>query len=191
MKIKVILMSMLVAVLTLAGCSEEMENERPIITPEGEVGYLSVAIKTEEKGSRANGEESGSMVESDINSVYLLLFKGSDYKICPNPNAPGSYYIKVTNPTDNKMTAQIYKDSKELLVIVNPGPKLLDVIKNTNASSTYATVNAAITGVTRSDVYGSEGFAMISSGNEPDKGDWAAGSTLDLPFTDITGYTRQ
>ena len=177
MKLKTILASAMVALL-LSSCSKTETPDGPVIG-ESNVGYISIAVETQ-KQSRGSSELTGT--ENDLKSLYLITFDDSDAIV----GIPGSstYYSAITSSVSASPGAvKVSTAATNLVVIANPGAKLLAALNTLNASSTYATFNAAITGATIAEIdNGTAGFTMISCDEAT-----ATANQILKPYVDIDG----
>ena len=171
------------ATLVFASCSDTHE------TPEGPVdskapAYLSISIQTQ-KSTRGSSDDDG-LNESDLKSIYLLTFDANgDLVGVPG----GNYYTKldgaaaVAAPAAVKVSAA----SAKLLVVVNPGTKLQNVLTGVGSTSSFSSINVAIKSAAVGEITDdlsniTKGFAMINSGDDTgkDKNDVISDPLIDL-----------
>jgi len=188
MKIKSIF-SLVLASMMLIACNknDEYPEGGPAVS-EGAVAYVSVQIATE-AATRAPSEEDAGANENDLKTIYLITFDGTDNVM----GIPGSsnYFVKIeggsgtvsTTPEAQKVSAK----AKKMLVIANPGDELEGVLYSLHSASTFAEINAAIAGITSSEVSDdvtniTKGFTMINSGDETGVN---VGSKITDPLIDI------
>ena len=177
-KIQILTLAALMA-FGLAGCSKENGNGTKGEPNKAGVAYLSIKVNVA-YGSRASIEDPGTD-ESEIKNLYLVTFDNGN-NIVGIPG--GGFYA--TAAGDDLITPNAVKLSAaatNLVVIANPGAKLLTALRSLNSGSTFATFNAAIKEATVADLTSaSAGFAMITGGDETGK---TAGQTIDYPYVDI------
>lgn len=184
MKIKLTMMFVL-AVLVLAACSNEETNHDGNSPGLIDVAYLSINIEKQRNLTRS-GEDDGEAVESDLVTLYLMTFD-TNGKILQIPGE-NRYF----NQIGSSITPDAFKvaaESKTLLVIANPGTKLETVIRNTNATSHFSSINAAISAVNIGEIMdSSKGFTMINSGDETGL---TPNQTISNPLIDISGNIKK
>ncbi len=193
MKVKSILASAF-AILMLGACSkEETGQEGGLETGDGAVAYLSVQISGEAQTRAGSGEQSGSTAESDLNTIYMILFD-ENYQVKATPGA-AVYYTKITPPSPGSATTpeaqKVSANSKYLLVIANPGTKLEGVITSLNATSAYSVFAEAIRTVQTSEIKdATKGYAMISGGDDSGLNP-ASNKIISDPLVDISGKIQK
>ncbi len=160
MKIKTLMFSML-ALTALVGCSEE-DNDLNGSNPDG-VAYVSINIQTQEK-TRASSEGSAETDESAIKSLYLVTFDDNG-KVLPVPGTT-NYFSKSTAEKEPD-AFRVSASAAKLLVVANPGTKLLEALNNLTSISYFSTLNGVITDARFTEIAGDQGFTMINVGLEP------------------------
>lgn len=185
MKIKFILLSMLAAA-ALASCSKEAGVDQAPVDSSG-VAYLSLRVETQ-KETRASGEDPGAN-ESDLESIYVLTFDDTETIVA----VPGTsdYYIKVTTASPDAM--KVSASATKLLVVANPGAKLLSVLNGINSTTIFSTINQAISDVTHAEITDdvaniTKGFAMINGGDESGL---TAGQKITTPLIPIGSHIKK
>jgi hypothetical protein len=174
---KILLSCAAMAALIFSSCSEN-GKEGPI---DGELGagataYFSIKIDNQSRGGlRASGELAGSAAENEIQTLYLFTFKegaaGGLVNI-PNATGSGSSPYTVIEPATTTLPHviapfKVSADAKRLLVIANPGTKLLAAIENLAAGSLPEDLyKSAITAAQTGEIRGTFGFTMINKGTE-------------------------
>ena len=129
------------AAIVFVGCVNEKEDKSPVGGGVADVAYISLQVKTEKNEARSSGENAG-MNESDLKTLYLITFDETE-KVVGIPKTT-EYYTKIENAASKPDAIKISAASEKLLVIANPGDKLLDVIENINDRTTFSTINAAV-----------------------------------------------
>ena len=185
MKNRMVLMLTLAAIV-FVGCVNEKEDKSPVDGGVADVAYISLQVKTEKNEARSSGENAG-MNESDLKTLYLITFDETE-KVVGIPKTT-EYYTKIENAASKPDAIKISAASEKLLVIANPGDKLLDVIENINDRTTFSTINAAVKEVTMAEITDkvdaiAKGFTMINSGNESGK---QAGDKITDPLISLVG----
>ncbi|MFR7809276.1 MAG: fimbrial protein, partial [Butyricimonas faecihominis] len=185
MKNRMVLMLTLAAIV-FVGCVNEKEDKSPVDGGVADVAYISLQVKTEKNEARSSGENAG-MNESDLKTLYLITFDETE-KVVGIPKTT-EYYTKIENAASKPDAIKISAASEKLLVIANPGDKLLDVIENINDRTTFSTINAAVKEVTMAEITDkvdaiAKGFTMVNSGNESGK---QAGDKITDPLISLVG----
>lgn len=146
LKIKSILVSLL-AIATLASCSDENDNSLGGGDEKGyDVAYMSISLSVP-KGpqTRASGEEPAVGAESDINTLYVVTF-GSDEKVVKDKDGDfatvlGSGAIgTVSGVTTPNTPVKVSTNTKYLLVIANPGAVLAKRLEDLTDADTYTSI---------------------------------------------------
>ena len=187
MKIKAFLMSAVVAAMAFASCSDNLET--PTKPTDDGIAYLSIRVETYAGATRGSAEDNGA-AESDLKSLYLLTFdNGGNIVGIPG----GTYYIPIASGSTNPDAVKVSSAATRLLVIANPGTKLLGVINGVNATSNFASLNVAITAAAMGEITDdvtsiTKGFAMINSGDDTGKN---AGDVISDPLIDLTGKIQK
>lgn len=152
-KIKSILISLL-AIATLANCSDDNDN-----IPGGgdeknaDVAYMSISLavptapRTRALGS---GEETATPAENAINTLYVVTFDGSGQVV---KDADATTYVTilyaaaledVSGNIAPKTPIKVSTDTKQLLVVANPGAVLADRLSKLGSSATYTDIIAKL-----------------------------------------------
>ncbi|MCD8262539.1 MAG: Mfa1 family fimbria major subunit [Bacteroides sp.] len=143
---------------------------------------------------RASSEEDGDPVESTIKTLYLFTFDNAGTIL----QVPGTtdYYIRIPGTVTEVQRVDV--NAKSLLVIANPGSKMVtDVIGSMGSSITaYTLLNAAIKSVDITEVANdannyAAGFTMINSGDETGKSTTAPDNKIDTSVIDISDYIKK
>lgn len=190
-KIQIYTMTALLS-FALASCTKD-GGINPPGPSESNVAYISIAVEQQSQ-TRSSDEADPVDYESDIKSLYLITFDGAGRVLgIPGGN---SYYISVTPSGtysfQSPEAVKISASAENLIVIANPGPKLMGRISALTNGSDYATFNAAISQATVNDIKGVEsvGFAMISGGSTVGKSPTSPdqdGNMVLTPYVDIKG----
>lgn len=172
MKTKFIFASV-IAIATLASCSEENNGINPPPPGDHDVAYISIKVNTPYKQvtSRESSEEGASDDENAIKKLYAIAFDNSEKIICYDDDPAAQPLAGFT--TDGKETTQkpgafrVSSGAKGLLLIANPGVKLENVLTNlAEEGMTFDKLNEAITDVNVGEVKDDgKGFTMINSGD--------------------------
>lgn len=183
MKLRFIFMSVL-AIALLTNCNDD-DGYKKTDVANGDVAYLSIKIETHPT-TRASGENPGAD-ESDIKKLYLVTFDDAG-KVLGIPST-STYFIAIDPASSTPEAVKVAADATKLLVVANPGAKLAGVIGGIGATSTFSSINAAITEVAEDEVTDNvddikKGFAMINSG---DDAGLSAGTKMTDLLIDITG----
>ncbi len=172
----------MLAALALTACSKDKNGP---VDGEFETAYLTIQIAPQIP-TRASSELQGSAAESTIGDLYIVTFDSSR-TVIKHTQATTPYIHIVTsdlttNPATNVSTTndafKVSPSVKYVLMVANPGPKLLERLKTlVVGSTTYAHFNQAIiaeagtTGADRADRIADEirksdntYFAMINAG---------------------------
>ena len=187
MRTKTILASLL-AIAALTGCNKE--NGDPADTggrTDSDVAYLSIKIqaKTMTRGS----DEGVVTAENELKSLYLLTFDKNEV-ITPVPG--GDYFVEITSTAAPIAAQKVSGSATKLLVIANPGSGMKDMITGgLSSTTTFSTVNAALTGATYEVLTGNDGFTMINCGDETGKGPTPPDNTIDYPLIDIENSIKK
>ena len=156
----------------LTSCVKNIEGGDSPVKGDPASAFLSIKIdKTNSAQTRGGSSEQVAVQnEGEIYSLYLITFDASGQIIrIPGGN---SYYISIsesgTYTFESPSAVKVSSSAENLVAIANPGPQLMAKINALNASSTWAKLNEAISGITVTDIAndnGTQGFAMISSGS--------------------------
>ena len=184
MKLKMIIVSML-AIAALASCNNEnTDNPEPPVTGNNDIAYLSIQVVTQPL-SRASGNQPSETTESELKTLYLVTFNENGIAT----SIPGSadHFIKIDGNSTKPEVIKVSAAAKKLLVVANPGTELKDAFSGIKASSTFAEINAQITGtnLTVAEI-NSNGFTMINSGNEGDSP--KTNDIISDPLIDISNH---
>uniref|UniRef100_S0DGS1 Fimbrial subunit protein C-terminal domain-containing protein n=2 Tax=termite gut metagenome TaxID=433724 RepID=S0DGS1_9ZZZZ len=179
MKKQIFAMATLMA-FGLVGCVKEVGNSGKNPEANANVAYLSINVETKKETRGGSNELKGSDAENAIKSLYLVTFDASG-KLVGIPGG-SSNYIAIIPGAEKPAAVKISAAAKNLMVIANPGTKLLAAINALTTGNTFTNFNAAIADVTIAEIVGdtATGFAMITGGDE------AASPVLD-PFVNIDG----
>ena len=158
-----------VAAFGLASCSNEIDENTPKGGQSSGEAYLSIKVKQTEQTRAGSTEEPGSTAENLLSSLYLITLDAGNAVL----NIPGgsASYISIADPAGVNPTPEPVKISataKKLVVIANPGAKLLARLNNMGAGTPWATVNAAIEAAAINEITSdTKGFTMITAGEVP------------------------
>lgn len=201
LKIKSILVSLL-AIATLASCSDENDNSLGGGDEKGyDVAYMSISLSVP-KGpqTRASGEEPAVGTESDINTLYVVTF-GSDEKVVKDKDGDfatvlGSSAIgTVSGVTTPNTPVKVSTKTTYLLVIANPGAVLAKRLEELTDADTYTSIISLLKIPTKAEttnayivdeVVHSGGYTMINVGffddSDPSSANhaWKAKCLLDV-----------
>lgn len=181
MKLRTIFMSML-AIAALTSCNNDDDDHRggPPQIADANVAYLSIKIDTH-PATRASSENAGAN-ESELKSLYLITFDENKNVV----GVPGTnnYFISITPANANPDPVKISASATHLLVVANPGEKLLAKLSSITAISTFNSINTAIVAAEKEEVTGSNGFTMINSGDDTGL---SAGDRMTNMLIDISG----
>lgn len=151
----------------LTGCSEETGGRAPSSGSDHAVAYLSIRVE-QRQHARGSSEEPGSATESELKSLCLVTFDAGGRVL----NIPGgsAYYIPITSgDLDTPAGVKVSAAAKKLVVIANPGPKLITRLNTLTSGSTLSTLIDAIGQITVTEINGAGGFTMITGGDAKNK----------------------
>lgn len=181
MKIKMIFASML-AVFALASCSNDSEpSTKTNEGPENVVAYVSLKVHTPEgKSTRASKEEEpATPAESVVNTLYAVVFDASNKVVA----LTGQQTAQEALGTDKLLPGafKVPSTAKSILLVANPGTKLLGQIQTT-AGTHFDVLNKAIVAANDIDaeIITAKGFTMINSGTAVEKTSTATAASLCL-----------
>lgn len=172
MKRNLLVIAAMVAMI-FASCSEEDSGINPDVGLGTGFAYLSIKVDAQPQSRVGSGENAGLTDESMLKSLYLLTFDVTGNIV----GIPGSsvFYsminvsaltqVEAQNPNAVKVSAA----AKKLVVIANPGAKLLAAINALSPLSTFTSFNTAIADATIVDIVSANGFTMITGGSETNK----------------------
>lgn len=190
-KIKLYALAAAVLAFGLAGCTKEKPTggEGPVYGVNGGA-YVSVQIAAQ-KQTRASTEASGP--ENAINSIYLITFAANNTLVAI-PNGGGNFIRLTGDAAITSPEAQLISgDATNMVVVVNPGPKMVAKLGALGSGVAYSVFNQAVQDATAADLAngdGSTGYTMIST-----KRDYTVdpltpmgiGETIDNAYINIVG----
>ena len=185
------------ATLVLASCSDIEKGEKPGPNDGADEAYVSINVESKAQ-SRASGENLGEN-ESGITALYLLTFNSSGYALEIPKSSPKVFYTEILPEAGDdyiamSQTAKISGSSNGMLVIANPGTKLLAAIRSVSGTTTYNSFNKAITEVLHTEITDTpsaamvKGFAMINSATLPATP--APGNVIESGLIDISAQIK-
>lgn len=136
-----------VATMLFSACSDDSTGGAEEINPTGDAWLsLSVNSSTRTRALNTTPQENGTAIETKVNSIRVVLFDGDEKLLgsVDNPGFEGANWGTSGNGVDGKNTTvpfKVPKDTKQLLVILNPSSSLPAAIEG----MTYDQYNAAIT----------------------------------------------
>lgn len=157
------------AACVMVACSKK--DDAPITNPTPQdfgVGYLSVKVETPQAlASRSSSEEGASADEEAIRLLHAIAFDASN-NIIAYDATPAVQELVITGSTEKPKAFCVSSNAKGLLLIANAGPKLKAALGGFSEGTSFHTVNAAITGATKSEIIDNagktQGFMMINAG---------------------------
>ncbi len=173
----------------LAGCTIEGSKPTPPVGQDGETAYVSIKIDRPLRNTRASGENAGT--EGDITSAYIVTFddNGTVVRI-----PEGGYFISIpagsggtipSTATTNKVGAATTK----IMVVANPGTKVMAALNALAQGSTLTVFNQAIASITATEIQPTAGiFTMISSPADAEDEDGEPredGDVISTPLIDV------
>lgn len=186
MKIKTIMFSMLASAV-LVGCSNDDDLNGPGPEPSTDgVAYVSINIQTQ-KNTRASSENVGEDDESKLNSLYFITFDANG-KVLAVPGTT-TYFTKPTTAAVEPAPFKVSAGAKSLLIVANPGTKLLEALNGLTSTSYFTTLNNIIIGADQREIAGGHGFTMINVGVEPKNP--SSGNIIADALVDISGNIKQ
>lgn len=166
MKFKFIIATVLGA-MAFAACSNDKNEGTEPVTGDYTKAFVSLNVVTPTSdNTRAPGssdEQNGTPTESDIKSLYVVLFD-ADGKISSAPNATLAYTKLVGTDLKTPDVFEVSSKAKSILIFANPGTALLTKIQSAAKGTSFNAFNAAITGVTATEVTtAATGFTMTNA----------------------------
>lgn len=167
MKIRSLFLSALVATM-FAACSSDNDNgDTPDFGGDVKAAYISISTKAASESTRTSSEDPGLPAESGLGTVYLVTFAGNNDNSAVLQTPSGAFYATATATGTSTATTgaiEVNAGSKYLLTIVNPNTSLLAVLNGMTAATTFADINAAITGQHIKELTGASNndFTMIN-----------------------------
>ena len=151
-------------VFGLASCTVNGGNSVDPVGGDGETAYVSIKIDRPQRNSRASDEEAGS--EGDIKSAYIVTFdeNGTVVRI-----PEGGYFISILGESGGNIpsaatTNKVGAETTHVMVVANPGTKVMAALNALAQGSTLTAFNQAIAGITAAEIQPTTGiFTMISS----------------------------
>lgn len=182
---KILFCGIALGAMLLGSCAKDGAIEQNDDQNTNSVAWLALGIQTDTPhGVRASGssEQGGVLEESTLNKLYMLTFNTNN-RLVVAPSAVTNYVTlqSVTSPDP----VMVSGETKKIVIIANPGTKMMALLSGVTAGVLWDDVNAAITAVLPGEVSDSNGYiTMISSGDETGK---TAGSIIYDPFVSVAG----
>lgn len=157
--------------LALAAIFASCVRERlvaPAVDPSG-VAYVSIGIESRRAATRGSTEDPGAN-ENLLKTLCLVTFDTEGGLVAtPDGNFYSPIDVAGLSPAEARTPdpVKVSSAAKYLMVVANPGPKLLDRLRSLTATSTFTSFNAAIGGADASEVASGGAFTMISTGDDP------------------------
>ncbi len=186
-ELKIIGITVVFLLSTLTSCNKDVGGR--VDNPDSGVAYLSIEVVMAGQ-TRASSEDSSTPEENLLHSLYLVTFD----EIGDVLSIPGShaYYSMINADAEadpaNPQAVKVSGAAKNLVVIANPGPALIQRLNTLSDGSTLATFNAAIGEIGLEEITSdARGFAMITGGDETGKTATPPDNKIIDPYVDISG----
>lgn len=168
MRVKLLLLSILSTMVLATGCSDEKAVNRD--TPKNaKAGYLSFAADIPTTGVMARSEEDpGDPSESELHTMYAVTFNAANKVVTYEGAATAYTQLTSSQQPPQLETPDVFKvtsEAKRLLIIANPGTKLMSVLTSLTSGTSFEEFNAAIENIDEAEIVdATNGFTMINVG---------------------------